>query len=499
MPFQLEETTIADLQSMFASGQLTAHQLTSYYLQRIEELDKQGPTLNAVIETNPDALTIAQELDQERARQGARGPLHGIPVLLKDNIATTDRMQTTAGSLALLNSRPAREAIVVSALREAGTVIIGKANMSEWANFRSSESSSGWSARGGQAHNPYVLDRSPCGSSSGSASAVAANLVAVSLGTETDGSILCPAGMCGVVGIKPTLDLISSAGVVPIAHSQDVVGPLTRTVADAAIMLTALIATNLHTPPSPEYAHFDYTKSLDTNGLQGARIGVSREVYFGYNEKLDRVIEVALKRLEELGATLIDPANIPTAKQMSTSEHEQTVLLHEFKADLNTYLADLAETPVRTLEEIIAFNEAHTDEEMPYFGQDIMVQAQKTDGLENADYLHALEENRRMARQEGIDAVMNELKLDALVMPTVGPGWCNDHINGDHFVGSSSQPIALAGYPGISVPAGFVSELPVGLTFIGRAFSEATLIKLAYAFEQGTHYRRVPKFIASLR
>ncbi|MDQ2715701.1 MAG: amidase [Chloroflexota bacterium] len=497
----LEEASIVKLQTAMSAGTLTAEQLTEFYIERIHTLDQQEPQLNSVLEINPDALNIARALDQERDTKGPRGPLHGIPVLLKDNIATTDRMQTTAGSFALLGSRPAREAFVAQRLREAGAVILGKTNLSEWANFRSTASSSGWSARGGQARNPYVLDRSPCGSSSGSAIAVAANLAAAALGTETDGSILCPASMCAVVGIKPTLGLSSRAGVIPIAHSQDTVGPFGRTVADAAALLGAITGSDPRDPATQQSAgkvHTDYTQFLDPDGLRGARIGIARQTYFGYSAKTDAIAEAAIERMRALGAVIIDPADIPTAQQMSDSESEMTVLLYECKADLNAYLAELLETPVRTLADIIAFNDAHAGEELKYFGQELFLKAQATTSLADPAYLAALAENQRISQQEGIDAVMEQHQLDALFTPTVTPPWCIDLVNGDHAEGGSSQPSALAGYPAISVPAGYIFELPVGVTFMGRAFSEPTLIRLAYAFEQVTKARREPGYLPTI-
>ena len=498
-PFtQLEEITITELQVAMARGELNARELAEMYIERIHALDQQGPTLQSMLELNPAALEIAEKLDEERRDHGPRGPLHGIPILLKDNIATADAMQTTAGSLALVGSRPPRDAFVVQKLRQAGAVILGKTNLSEWANFRSNASSSGWSGRGGQGRNPYVLDRTPCGSSSGSAAAIAANLATVSLGTETDGSILCPASSNGVVGIKPTVGLTSRAGVIPISHSQDTVGPFARSVADAAAMLGALTGIDPRDPSthrSEGKFHTDYTQFLDPNGLRGARIGIARQVYFGYSTKADAIAISAIKQLRELGAEIIDPADIPTAEQMSNFKAELTVLLHEFKADLNAYLAELTCTPLRSLADIIEFNNAHAGEELSYFGQEILLMAQETGSLSNPDYLSALEENHRLSRKEGIDAVMDTYKLDALVMPTTSPPWRIDLVNGDHEMGSSSQPAALAGYPAISVPAGYVFDLPVGITFMGRAFSEPTLIKLAYAFEQATKVRHSPRYL----
>jgi amidase len=497
-----EEATIVQLQAAMAAGHVSARELAEGYLRRIAALDASGPTLRSVIETNPDALEIAAALDRERAAGQVRGPLHGIPIVLKDNIDTADRMRTTAGSLALLDARPTRDAFTAERLRAAGAVLLGKANLSEWANFRSTHSSSGWSARGGQCRNPYALNRSPCGSSSGSAVAVAANLAAASLGTETDGSILCPAGINGVVGIKPTLGLTSRAGVIPIAHSQDTVGPFGRTVADAAAVLTAIAGPDPRDPATAILAGrtpVDYTHALDPAALAGARIGIAREVYFGNSEKADAVAEAAIHTLRAQGATIVDPANIPTAKALNDSDDELTVLLYEFKADLDAYLATAGGRPaIRSLADLIAFNQAHAGEEMPIFGQEHCLAAQEKGPLTDAAYLEALGRTRRLAREEGIDAVMSEHQLDALLMPTTGPAWTIDHINGDHVMGGSSQPGAVAGYPSISVPAGQVFGLPVGVTFLGRAFSEPRLIALAYAFEQATRARQAPTFVPAV-
>lgn len=498
---ELEEATIADMQAAMSMGQVTAQRLVELYLERIEAIDRQGPRIHSIIEVNPDCQEIARALDEERAAKGARGPLHGIPILLKDNIATDDRLQTTAGSLALVGSRTPRDAFVAWRLREAGAIILGKTNLSEWANFRSSHSISGWSGRGGQTRNPYALDRNPCGSSSGSGASIAASLAAAALGTETDGSILCPSSMCGLVGIKPTVGLTSRAGVVPISHSQDTVGPMARTVADAALLLGAIAGVDERDAATRESVgqfHSDYTPFLMADGMRGARIGVARKVYSGYSEKTDAVFEAAIGHMRELGAEIVDPADIPTAKQMRTSDAEMTVLLHEFKAGLNAYLAELLESPVRTLEEIIAFNNAHAEQELTYFGQDILLKAQETASLEARVYLDALAENRRLSRQEGIDAVMDAHQLDALVMPTDSPAFFIDQVNGDHFLGSSSQPAALSGYPAITVPAGFVRELPIGITFMGRAYSEPTLLRLAYSFEQATKARKAPRYLPTI-
>jgi amidase len=497
--FKLEEASILELQEAMNKRAITSKKLVELYLLRMAEIDRAGPSLNSVIEINPDAFEIADRLDKERLDKGARGKLHGIPILLKDNIATEDKMQTTAGSLALLGSRPKREAFVATKLREAGAIILGKANLSEWANFRSTSSSSGWSARGGQVKNPYALNRSPCGSSSGSAVAVSANLASAAIGTETDGSILCPSSMNCVVGIKPTLGLVSRDGVVPIAHSQDTVGPIARTVTDAAILLGALVGVDRNDPVTKESKgkfHEDYTQFLDPRGLKDARIGIPREVYFGYSSKTDEIAEIAISKMRKLGAKIIDPANIPSAKEMQSSESELTVLLYEFKHDLNRYLSKkkLEASQVRTLKELIEYNEIHKDEELKHFGQELFLKAQKTKTLKDPNYLRALKRNHALSRKKGIDAVMTKHRLDALVMPSASPPWVIDLINGDHFVGSSSQPAALAGYPAITVPAGFASGLPVGITFMGRAYSEPKLIKLAYAFEQATRERIPPKF-----
>lgn len=499
---EIEEATIAGLGAAMAEGRLTALRITEMYLERIAALNEAGPELRAVIETNPDALTIAEALDRERAASGPRGPLHGIPVLLKDNIDTADQMLTTAGSLALMDSRPARDATVAERLRAAGAVLLGKANMSEWANFRSSHSSSGWSGRGGQARNPYSLDRTPCGSSSGSATAVTANLTAVALGTETNGSILCPGHINGVVGIKPTVGLTSRAGVIPISHTQDTVGPFGRTVADVAAVLGALTGVDPRDPATEASAgrHFtDYTQFLDEDALHGARIGVARATFFGYSEKTDPIAEAAIAALKACGAEVIDPADLPTAKALDETRAEMEVLLYEFKEDLNAYLATRGpESAVRSMEELIAFNEAHTSEELLYFGQDLLVASQTKGPLTDGEYLNALAEILRLSQAEGIDAVMDRFQLDALFMPTGGPAWLIDLVNGDASGGGSSAgPAALAGYPAITVPAGMVSGLPIGVTFMGRAFNEPQLIALAYAFEQATQARVRPSYATS--
>jgi amidase len=498
-PFEFEEATVADLQNAQKSGKHTARSIAESYLARIDEMDKHGPAVNAVIELNPEALAIADALDRERKEKGPRGPLHGIPVLIKDNIDTADKMMTTAGSLALLGSTPPKDAFIVERLRAAGAVILGKTNLSEWANFRSTHSSSGWSGRGGQTHNPYALDRNPCGSSSGSGAAASANFAAIAVGTETDGSVVCPSSTCGLVGIKPTLGLVSRAGIIPIAHSQDTAGPMARTVADATILLGALTgidARDAATSDSRGKGLADYTTFLDAGGLKGARIGVARKS-FGFNDRVDKLMQEAIDVMKRLGAEIIDPADIPTAGKFDDSEFE--VLLYEFKADLNAYLATLGErAPVHSLKEIIAFNEKNADKEMPYFGQEIMLKAEAKGPLTDTAYRKALAKNQRMSRTDGIDAVMTKSKLDALIAPTGGPSWKTDLLNGDHFTGGFSTPTAVAGYPHITVPAGFIFGLPVGISFAGRAWSEPTLIKLAYAYEQATKHRRAPQFLPNV-
>ncbi len=494
-PFELEEATIATLQERMQSGALTARALTEAYLVRIEGLDRQGPTLRSVLETNPDVLAIADALDAERKAKGARGPLHGIPILLKDNIGTADRMTTTAGSLALSGWIPAEDSFLARRLREAGAVLLGKANLSEWANFRSSHSSSGWSGRGGQGRNPYALDRSPCGSSSGSGAAVSANLCAVAVGSETDGSIVCPSSANGIVGIKPTLGLVSRAGMIPLAHSQDTAGPMCRTVADAAALLGVLAAVDPRDPATEKgrgRAAPDYTKFLDPKGLGGARIGVARKM-FGFSEAVDRLLEEALVEMKRGGAVLVDPADMPSTSPLEEAELE--VLLYEFKADLNAYLAGLSHPiTIRSLADLVAYNESHRSAELPYFGQDLFLKAQAKGPLTTPAYLKALEKSKRLARKDGLDAIIRRHRLDAIVAPTGGPPWVIDLVNGDHFSGGSSTHPAVAGYPNISVPAGFIHGLPVGISLMGLAWSEPTLLKLASAFEHATRHRRPPRF-----
>ena len=498
--FELDELTVGELQAGMASGKYTANSLAKKYLDRIDEIDKHGPAINAVIELNPDALSIASDLDKERKAKGPRGPLHGIPVLIKDNIDTHDRMTTTAGSLALGGSSPLQDSTVAKKLREAGAVILGKTNLSEWANLRSSHSTSGWSGRGGQTKNPYVLDRNPCGSSSGTGAAVAANLAAIGIGTETDGSVVCPSNANSLVGIKPTVGLISRAGIIPISHSQDTSGPMCRTVTDAAILLGALTGIDSRddaTKASASKSFADYTKFLDANSLKGARIGIHRKA-FGFNDAVDKLINDCIDIIKKRGAIIVDPADIPTAGKFDDSELD--VLLYEFKADLNSYLASLGPgAPVKSLKEVIDFNEQYRDREMPYFGQDLFIKAQAKGPLTDKAYRDALAKNQRMSRKEGIDFVMDKNKLDALIAPTGGPGWTTDWINGDHFTGGYSTASAVAGYPHITVPAGYVFGMPVGISFFGRAWSEATLIKFAYAFEQATKARRAPQFLPTAK
>jgi amidase len=497
-PFELDEISVVALQDGMNSGKFTAHSIAQKYLHRIAEIDKQGPAINAVIELNPDALSIADSLDEERKSHGPRGPLHGIPVLIKDNIGTADHMMTTAGSLALMDFVPTRDSGVARRLREAGAVILGKTNLSEWANFRSSHSSSGWSGRGGQTRNPYTLDRNPCGSSSGSGAAVSANLAAITIGTETDGSIVCPSSANGVVGIKPTVGLVSRAGIIPISHSQDTPGPICRTVADAAAVLSAIAVVDRDdaaTKAPARKAVPDYTKYLDRGGLRGARIGVVRKL-FDVADNVVPVMKAALDAMRSEGAVLIDPVAIETLGKFDDSEN--TVLQYEFKADLHVYFAQIPNAPVHSLKEIIEFNEKNHDKELFYFGQDILVQSEKRGPLTDKAYLDALAKNHLLSRQEGIDAVMDKHKLDALVAPTAGPTWVIDLIDGDHDTGGSSTPAAVAGYPNINVPAGFVFGLPVGISFFGRAWSEPALIRIAYAFEQATQSRKPPQFLRTV-
>jgi amidase len=482
----LEETTLSELERGFGENRFSARAVTAGYLARIDALDKKGPAVNAVIEINPEVLAIADALDRERRAGRVRGPLHGVPVLIKDNFDTADRMSTTAGSLALLAARPARDAAVVERLRAAGAVILGKTNLSEWANFRSSHSTSGWSGRGGLTRNPYALDRNPCGSSSGSAVAVAANLCAVAVGTETDGSVTAPASVNGIVGIKPTVGLVSASGIIPISHSQDTAGPMARTVRDAALLLNAM-AGNKSAP--------DYTRAFDPRGLQGARLGVERK-YFGVNAAMDQVLEGCLAEMKRQGAELVDPADLPSHGKYDDDELD--VLLYEFKTDLNAYLAKRPGLPVRSLADLIAFNRKHRAQEMPYFQQDLFERAQAKGPLTDKTYADARARCLRLSRAEGIDAVIQKFKLQAIVAPTAGPAPLTDLVLGDPNWPGCTTPPAVAGYPHVTVPAGFVQGLPVGISFFGRAWSEPVLLKLAYNFEQATKMRRPPTFPASI-
>ena len=486
--FEHEEATIAGLQAAFGSGALTSRALTQAYLERIEAVD---PVLRSVLQTNPDALEIAGALDDERGSNGPRGPMHGIPVLVKDNVDTADRMKTTAGSFALGDVPPVRDAFLVRRLREAGAVVLGKANLSEWANFRSTRSSSGWSARGGQCRNPYALDRSPCGSSSGSGVAVAANLCAVAVGTETDGSIVCPSSVNGIVGIKPTVGLVSRSGVIPVAHSQDTPGPMARSVADAAALLSALAGVDADDAVTADArVKPDYPAFVGADGLQGATIGVARHLA-GFSDRVDRVFDDALDVLQSLGAELVDPVEIPHVSELEEPEVE--VLRYEFRTDLEAYLAALPpEQPYRTLADLIAFNAEHADVEMPHFAQEQFELANEKGPLTEPAYLEALATCRRLSRDEGLDATFDEHRVDAIVAPSNAPAWLTDYANGDHYVGGNSTPAAVAGYPNVTVPAGFAFDLPVGISFIGRPWSEGTLIRLASAFEHATQHRRVP-------
>lgn len=498
-PFELDEITISELQDGMKSGKYTAMSVAEEYNRRIYDIDKHGPNLNSVIELNPDALSIAYSLDQERKAKGPRGPLHGIPVLIKDNIDTADKMMTTAGSLALVGSKPVKDSWVAQKLRSAGAVILGKTNLSEWANIRSSHSTSGWSGRGGLTRNPYALDRNPCGSSSGSGAGVSANLCAAAIGTETDGSIVCPSSSNGLAGIKPTVGLVSRSGIIPISHSQDGAGPMCRTVRDAATLLGALTGVDLEdaaTVGSSGNSRTDYTVFCDPKGLQGARIGVARK-YFGFSDAVDSLMEQGLDAMKKQGATLVDPADIETLGKFD--ESEQLVFMYELKADLNAYLAKLGRSaPVHTLKDIIDFNERNRQKEMPHFGQDLFLKSEAKGPLTDKAYLDALQKNHRLARTEGIDALMDKHHLDAIVAPTGGPAWITDLINGDHAAGGSSSAAAVAGYPNINVTAGFISGLPVGISFFGRAWSEPVLIRLAYAFEQATKARQAPRFLPSV-
>jgi amidase len=498
--FELDELTITDLQAMMQDGKLTSAKIVDLYLKRIQEIDKTGPALNSILQLNPDAVSIAENLDKERANGKIRGKLHGIPVLLKGNIDTADKLFTNAGATALANSVARKDAFLVGKLRDAGAVILGKTNLSEWANFRSTRSSSGWSSVLGQTRNPYLLDRSPCGSSSGSGVAVSASLCPVAVGTETDGSIVCPSSINGIVGIKPTVGLVSRSGIIPISHTCDTAGPMARTVTDAAILLTALTGKDeadfaMKNLPENQFNQ-DYTQFLDKNALTGARIGIARS-FFNFHEKVDKVMEEAIGRMKENGAIFVELADYEIPDEVNKAQW--LVLLYEFKAGVNNYLSTLpADFPIKSLNDIIGFNKKNASTAMQFFGQEILEMADTKGGLEEKEYLESLELMKRLSGIEGIDKIMNENKLDAMIAPSGSPSWTIDLINGDHFIGGSSSPAAMSGYPAITVPAGFIHGLPVGISFFGKAFSEPTLIKIAYAFEQATKIRRKPEFDTSL-
>ena len=495
----MEEKSILEMQQMMETGSLEATTLVAHYLERIDRIDRQGPKLNSVLEVNPEAMDIAAELDKERQETGPRSMLHGIPVLLKDNIDTADQMTTAAGSLALEGMIASKDAFIAGKLRAAGAIILGKTNLSEWANFRSPNSSSGWSSRGGQTKNPYILDRNPCGSSSGSAAAVAAGLCAAAIGTETDGSIICPSQANGIVGIKPTVGLASRSGIIPISSSQDTAGPMGRCVSDAVVVLGAMTGIDPNDPAtqgSEGQFHTDYLSFLDRDGLLGARIGVARD-YFGFDERVDSIMEQCIEVMKEQGAVIVDPADIKTNKDIA--KHEIEVLLYEFKHTLNDYLSQAGEGHrVRSLKDIIEFNEREREKVMPYFGQERMIAAEAKGTLDEPAYLEALKMSKLLAGPEGIDAVMAEHQLEAIIAPSGGPAWMTDLVNGDHHSGGSSRAAAAAGYPSITVPAGFIHGLPVGISFFAAAFQEPVLIKLAFAFEQASQIRRQPEFIPTI-
>lgn len=495
----IEEATIASLQAAMESGSLTSAQLTQAYLDRITAIDQHGPALNSLIEVNPEALAIAQDLDTERKNRGVRGPLHGIPVLVKDNLDTGDRMLTTAGSLAMASSPAPRDCTVVEKLRAAGAVLLGKTNLSEWANFRSSRSTSGWSGRGGLTLNPYSLDRNACGSSSGTGAGISANLAAIGIGTETDGSITCPASFCGLVGLKPTVGLVSRAGIIPISATQDTAGPMTRTVTDTAILLGVIAGADPRdsaTAAAASRADGNYRRFLDADGLKGARLGVVRG-YFGYEPGVDRLAEEALALLKDKGAILVDPVTPPADKTFGDAEYQ--VLLYEFKAGLTDYLATRgADFPMKTLKDLIAWNDANKDREMPWFGQEIFLQAEAKGPLTEPDYLKARALCRKQSRTLGIDKVMTDHRLDALVAPTAQAAFTTDLITSDHFLSSATSLAAVAGYPHITVPSGMLHGLPVGFSFFGRAWSEPVLLRLAFAYEQATKHRKPPEYLATI-
>lgn len=496
----MKEYSISEIQKLMITGKLTAKDLVKKYLGRINKIDKSGPTINSIIELNPDALKIAENLDQVRKEDNSLGPLHGIPIIIKDNILTADKMMSTAGSLALEGFRSTRDAFIVQRLRDAGAIILGKANLSEWANFRSTRSTSGWSSRGGQARNPYVLDRSPCGSSSGSASAVAANLCSVSIGTETDGSIVCPAHVNSVVGIKPSIGLVSRTGIIPISHNQDTAGPMGRTVEDAAILLNAMVGVDpedAQSITSEKEIPKDYTVFLDKEGLKGAKIGVARN-FFGRNELVTQVIDKAIEKMEKAGAIIVDKLMLESVKELREPEYE--VLLYDFKNDMNEFLEKFVpkEFP-QSMKELIEFNEKNKEKVMPYFGQEHFLKAEERGPLTDDVYKEALEKCHKYSREEGIDLAIKENDLDAIIAPTGGPAWPMDLVNGDSFSGGSSSLAAVSGYANITVPAGYIFGLPVGISFFSGAFQEPTLLKIAFAFEQLEKIRQQPKYLETLK
>jgi amidase len=496
---ELDEVTIAGMQEWLKLGKYTSEDIVKMYLGRIQDIDKNGPALNSIIEINPDAVAIAKQLDSERQSGKLRGALHGIPIVIKDNLDTADKMATTAGSLALVKNIAQKDAFIVSKLRDAGAIILAKTNLSEWANFRSNRSSSGWSGRGGQTRNPYMINRNPCGSSSGTAVAVSANLCVAGIGTETDGSVVCPSSINGLVGIKPTVGLCSRSGIIPISKSQDTAGPMTRTVTDAAILLGVLTGVDPNDPATGESegkVFTDYTQYLVNDGLKGVRIGVARN-FFGFHEQVDAIMEKALLALHELGANLIDPANIEFLKESGEAEFQ--ILLYEFKDGLTRYFADMnPEVGIKTLDDLIKFNEEHADEELRYFKQELLIEAAKKGPLTDNRYLQALASARKYSRESGIDSIMRRRSLDVIIAPTGGPAWVTDLINGDRYLGGSSTPAATAGYPNITVPAGFIEGLPVGISFIGKAWDEPLILKCAFAFEQATKHRKAPEFATGI-
>lgn len=495
----LFERSVAELGELMQRGELTSRVLAERYLARIEAMDKRGPGVNALIERNADAIAIAERCDAERQAGTLRGPLHGIPMVVKDNIDTGDRMRTSAGSLALAGSSAPRDAFIIERLRSAGAVLLGKTNLSEWANFRSTRSTSGWSGRGGLTRNPYILDRNPCGSSSGTAAAIAADFATVGVGTETDGSIICPAAICGLVGIKPTVGLWSRSGIIPISASQDTAGPMARSVADAAALLGVLTGVDPRDPATAASlgrSRADYRRGLEPGALRGARIGVARNLA-GFNPDVDLRFDEALRALKSAGAIIVDPANLPTAGKFDAAEG--IVLDYEFKAGLNSYLASRGSgVPVRTLAELIAWNEEERSRELPWFGQETFIRAQQAGALTDLKYREARARCLRLARTEGVDATMTSHRLDAIVLPSNQPAWTTDLLNGDHFTGGNTSFAAVAGYPSITVPMGLVHELPVGISFIGRAWAEAALLGFAFAFEQATRLRQPPRFLPTL-